>query len=248
MFYFFTFFKYFLRILNFLVFTIIVVLISFLPSRLIIPFFAKIYRTWSLLFFKAFGIDEHIHQEHEKPIPNQYILISNHPSGIDVIWLPARFKATPLSKDDIQFWPIIGKITRTAGIIFVKRDKASSRLASLLSCYNAIENGKNILIFPEGGCFGRFLSPFKNGAFEISFKTNTPILPVYVHYEEGETYEWGTIDPFRYIIRLLFKPKNRTAHLYIFDAIYPEGHINAKAYKDFVFEYYKTLEKKYSLQ
>jgi lyso-ornithine lipid O-acyltransferase len=234
-----------LRFLDFAVISILALLLSFLPYKLIVPFYHRLYRLWSLLFVKMFGVQEHIHQRYRNSLPRQYILISNHPTGIDVVWLPARFKVMPLSKYEIGTWPIIGNITHAAGVIFVKRENASSRNASLIATMQALQEGKNVLIFPEGGCYGRFLNPFKNGAFIASYKTGVPILPVYVYYEEDATYEWGDIGAFKYILHLLFKPITRHAHMYIHDAVDPKQFESPEQMKDHLTQFYKQLELKH---
>ena len=192
-----------------------------------------------------FGIEEHFHEHLKGPFPEQYVLISNHPTGIDVIWLPARFNVIPLSKNEIGQWPFIGRITRTAGVSCVKRDDAESRRASLVACLHAVKEGKSLLIFPEGGCYGKDLQPFKDGAFDIAARKKIPILPIYVYYEEENTYEWGDIGPFDYIIRLLIKAKNRHAHLHIFDPIDPTGFADGEALKNYMHNYYTQLQEKY---
>ena len=238
---------YLLRFLDFLFTSVITLLCSLLPDFMLRSFFPSLYRAWSRSFVRVFGIRERIHHMYREPLPSNYIMISNHPAGIDVIWLPGRFKVRPLSKDSFSTWPVIGSITRNAGVMFVNRENAASRNASLRACIKAVKGGDSILIFPEGGCLGKSLSPFQNGAFDISLKTKTPVVPVYLHYEEEDTYEWGDISTVKYILRLLFRPANRTAHLYIFDAVNPDAFETAAEYKSSVFAFYKSLEKKYRL-
>lgn len=128
----------------------------------------------------------------------------------------------------------------------VNREKPESRKAAMLKCLRALKGGKGLLIFPEGGCIDKHLQPFHNGAFELSKKTNVPILPVYMHYDEGDTYLWGEIKAFPYILRLLFHRGNRNAHLHIFEPLFPERFANTEAYAQEVFAFYKSVEAKLS--
>lgn len=244
LYYLYYFFRYLFRTIDFILITLVALLCSLLPHFAIKGFFPRLYRFWSLSFVRWFGVIEHIHQYNDKEIPKQYILISNHPTGIDVIWLPGRFNVFPLSKDQISRWFVVGKITREAGVIFVKRESASSRHASLRAMMDAIDEKKNLLIFPEGGCYGKLINPFKDGAFRVSMAKNIPILPVYLHYEEENTYEWGDIGALPYIIRLLTAPKSRHAHMYIFDAIEPGRFKDVNEYRKFMSDFYLDKQQK----
>ncbi len=220
-------------------------LIGLLPLSLIKNFFPKLYQFWSLTFLRFLRIKEHIHQKYDKPLPKQYILISNHPSGIELMWLPSMFPVIPLSKEEIGDWFIIGRITKALGTIFVKRDKKDSRHAAIKACFEATKEGKSLMLFPEGGCYGKNLNPFFMGAFHISKELNVPILPVFVYYEEQHTYHWDDIGVLEFLQRVLFKARNKNAHLYIFDAIYPENFGSAEEYHDKVYEFYQSVELKY---
>jgi lyso-ornithine lipid O-acyltransferase len=245
MYYLITLLIYLSRLLDFLLMSLLTVLLSLLPGFVTRFFFKALYRQWSLSFVRVFGLQERIHHRFSGKLPEQYIMISNHPSAIEVIWLPGRFNVRPLSKDDVKRLPLIGRITRLAGVLFVDRSSTSSRNASVMACTHALEQKDNVLIFPEGGCYGKSLNPFHGGAFTISHRTKVPVLPVYVHYDEEDTFAWDKQSATKYILGLFFRPVNRTAHLYIYDAFYPESFASIEEYREHVFAFYKSLEKKY---
>ena len=63
---------------------------------------------------------------------------------------------------------------------------------------DAVNAGQNIALYPEGGCKGRRLfHEFKSGAFEVSMRTGVPILPVFLHYEAQDDFEWQPPTPCR---------------------------------------------------
>lgn len=220
-------------------------LVGLLPLGLIKGFFPHLYKFWSYTFFRLLGIKEHIHQKHDRPLPKQFVLISNHPSGVELLWIPSMFSVLPLSKEEIGEWFIIGRITKALGTIFVKRDKKDSRHAAIKACYEATKNGKSLMLFPEGGCYGKNLNPFFMGAFHISKELNVPILPIYVYYEEQHTYFWDDVGVLEFLRRIIFTARNRNAHMYIFDAFYPEKYATPEEYHDAVYEFYKSIEQKY---
>ena len=240
-------FKYILFSLDFIFVTLVIFFLSLLPVRLTRKIFPWLYRTWSLRFFRIFCVKEHIHEKNSRPLPKHFILISNHPSGIELLWLPSRFNIVPLAKDEIRKWFIIGRITKTIGTIFVKRRDRASRHAASEALLEATRQGKNIMIFPEGGCYGKRVQPFYMGAFHLSKLTGLPILPVFLHYEEENSYHWGDYGLIRFMLRALFIPKNRNAHLYIFDAFLPENYKNEQTMHDSVYDFFIHAEQKYAL-
>lgn len=241
------FIKYIIYAIDFLLVTIVFFLLSFLPTPLTKKFFPAMYQIWSLRFFRIFSIKEHIHEKFSKPLPKQFILISNHPSGIELMWLPSRFRVVPLAKYEIQDWFIIGRIIKGIGTIFVKRRDRASRHSANDALLQAAKDGKNIMIFPEGGCYGKRIQSFYKGAFQLSKTTGIPIIPTFLHYEEENTYYWGDYGLIKFMVRALFLPKNRNGHLYIFDAIQPENFKDEIDMCEHTYQFYLEAEKKYAL-
>lgn len=237
--------KYIILGLELAVVSVFTFLLGLLPYNLIKGFYPELYQFWSYTFVRFLGIKEHIHQKNELPLPQQYILICNHPSGVELVWLPSLFKVVPLSKEAIKSWFIIGRITTAIGTIFVKRDEKDSRHSAIKGCMQAAKDGKSLMIFPEGGCYGKNLGPFFMGAFHISKEIGVPVLPVYVYYEEQHTYYWEDITLMQFLKRIIFKARNRNAHLFIFDAFDPSRFETPEQFHDEVYKFYLEIEKKY---
>ncbi|MBN4081774.1 1-acyl-sn-glycerol-3-phosphate acyltransferase [bacterium AH-315-C07] len=235
------FIRYFINGVSLAISSVIFFIIGTLGFFLNQEFKTSIFRSWARIFFRFLGTNEHIHGNTDA-LPERYILISNHPSGVELVWLTWRFKVVPLAKQEILKWFLIGGIAKAAGAVFVKREDNASRTYALKSCEEAIAAGKNILVFPEGGCKGKDLSPFLPGAFHLSKQTNVPILPVYVRYEDEEIYEWGDIGVFQFIWQVLIYPRNRSAHLYVYDPISPDQFSTAGEFKEFMSDFYLKLQ------
>jgi 1-acyl-sn-glycerol-3-phosphate acyltransferase len=92
-----------------------------------------------------------------------------------------------------------------------------------------LAQGHNIGLYPEGGCKGRRLSlPFKHGAFELSFQSKVPIVPVFLHYEAQQDFEWYQQSLIQKIWQIT-QSQNRTANYYIYDPIFPENFSDPQA-------------------
>ena len=93
--------------------------------------------------------------KNEQALPEHYVLVSNHPSFCEDFAIPAFFDIYPLAKAGVRDWIILGRISDYAGTIFVKRDSQDSRHAAMQSLVDGALSGKNMVIFPEGGCKGK---------------------------------------------------------------------------------------------
>ena len=133
-----------------------------------------------------------------------------------------------------------------AGNLYVKREERESRREAVNQLVNALQQGKNVGIYPEGGCKGRRLfTSFRHGAFDISLQTGVPILPVFLHYEAQERFEW--IDPHTLIDmfwRVMTSP-NSNANCYVYDAIDPKDFTTKEEYNEHVYKLFQTWQARY---
>ena len=112
---------------------------------------------------------------------NQYVIIANHFSYIDIpaiaaLNIPFKF----IGKMQVNNIPILGYIFRNLHIM-VDRDRKDSRKQTYIDSFKSIDEGYSIGIFPEGGIKTEkvpIMAPFKNGAFAMALEKQIPILPV----------------------------------------------------------------------
>ena len=228
------------------VFTVVLYAMSWLPRPLTGRYYHELSRVWCRFFVRALGIDLRLHQKNILPIPGQYILISNHPSALEDFAVPALFDIYPLAKKGVRDWYFIGRMSDRADTIFVKRDDPDSRRAALEALTEAVKNGRNIAIFPQGGCKGRRIhSSFQTGAFDISIKTGVPILPVFLHYEEQDRFEWH--DPHTLLHKFwhFMTAQNNRANYYVYDAISPQGFSDKHEFAEYVHQRYLQWQQRY---
>lgn len=219
---------------------------SFLPGFITKHFMARLFSRWCWSLIRFLGVECHIHQKFQPPLPKHFLLISNHPSGMDILALNAIFAVAPLAKEEIKSWWIVGRIARAIGSVFVKREDKNSRHAAKQTLIQVLQQGKNLLIYPEGGCYGRHLRPFKLGSFEISIMSKVPILPVYMQYEAENDMEWGDYGLIRHLYNIR-RACNKHVHCYIFDPVSPENFTDPQSYMEHVHKLYEQWEKKYRL-
>lgn len=243
---FFTLLKYFFNILDFIWLTLVMWLCAFLPKSINRHYYFPLFRIWCRFFVRAMGVELRLHQKNLHRLPNRYVLIANHPAAFEDIGIPALFPVCSLAKAEVGNWPIVGRISVASGTLYVERDSKESRKAALESMVDAVNSGKNIALYPEGGCTGRRLNDrFLNGAFEVSLRTGVPILPVFIHYEAQQDFEWQDPHTLPHKIWHMMTSQNPRANYYVFDAIDPSGFKDMEEYKQAVYAQYKVWNQRY---
>lgn len=227
-------------------FTLVLYILSWLPKLFTGDYYHTLSRSWCRFLIRALDVDLRLHQKNALPLPDHYVLIANHPSALEDFAIPALFDVYPLGKEGVRHWYFIGRISAAAETIFVKREDPESRHAALESLIDAVNAGRNVAIFPEGGCKGRRIyEKFHTGAFDISMKTGVPVIPLFLHYEAQETFEWH--DPHTLIDKFwhYMTCQNNHANYYVFDAISPTGFSSKEEFADHVHQLYLKWQQRY---
>lgn len=231
--------------IDFIAFTTLIYLLSWLPWPGRHPV-ARLFHAWCRSFVRALDVDLRLHQKNRQPLPTRYILVANHPSAFEDIGIPALFDVVSLAKLQVKDWFVVGRISRAAGTLYVDRDNPASRQQAVETMVAAVRAGHNLAIYPEGGCKGRRLFPeFKSGAFEVSIQTGVPLLPVFLHYEAQDDFEWQ--DPYTLPdkLRHMMRTVNNRANYYVFDPIDPRDFADKYAMKAATLEKFRRWNTQY---
>jgi 1-acyl-sn-glycerol-3-phosphate acyltransferase len=226
-------------------FTLMMYLLSYLPASAR-PWYFSLFRYWCRSFVRALGVDLRLHQKNTRPLPGQYILVANHPSAFEDIGIPALFPVHSLAKIEVRDWWIVGRISEASGTLYVHRESRESRNAAADEIASALQQGKNIALYPEGGCKGRrIFESFRYGAFDISLRTGVPVLPVFLHYESQDDFEWRDPQTLLHKLWHMSTVQNNRVNYYVYDAIEPSGFANKTAYTDYVHNLYLEWQARY---
>lgn len=230
---------------DFVVFTALMFVLALVPWPGRHPV-ARMFNAWCRCFVRALDVDLRLHQKNRKRLPERYILIANHPAAFEDIGIPALFEVVSLAKLQVKDWFIVGRIAKSAGTLFVDRDDPASRHQAVQTMVDAVNSGQNIALYPEGGCTGRRLfTKFKSGAFDVSIRTGVPILPVFLHYEAQDDFEWQP--PYSLIdkIRHMATAVNNRANYYVFDPMDPKDYADKYAMKAAAYAMYQRWNAQY---
>ena len=226
-------------------FTLLLYLLSWLPAALV-PFYYALFRVWCRSFVRALGVDLRLHQKNTRPLPEHYILIANHPSAFEDIGIPALFPVHSLAKIEVKDWWFVGRISMAAGSLYVQRESRESRNAAAGQIEEELLKGKNIALYPEGGCKGRrIFDSFRYGAFDISLHTGIPILPVFLHYECQDDFEWRAPQTLLHKIWHMMTTRNNRVNYYVYDALDPAAFPDKVAYAGYAHSKYLEWQARY---
>lgn len=146
--------------------------------------YAERWKRWycrSVLFILACEVKVDFEKQ---PLPNTYLLVSNHLSFFDPVVTLAFARGMPLAKAEIRKYPIIGYAALKTGIIYVQREEKSSRKSAREAVVLALSQDRPVLVYPEGTISPKAnqLHPFKVGVFKSAHSSETPILSVCIQY------------------------------------------------------------------
>ncbi|MCA6078039.1 lysophospholipid acyltransferase family protein [Fulvivirga sedimenti] len=114
-----------------------------------------------------------------------YIFCPNHFSYLDIPAMGLNpVNAIFVGKNDMEKIPLFGYMYRKLHIT-VNRESVKSRYETLLRAGKAVEDGKSLTIFPEGGIITRHppvMARFKDGAFRTAIEKQIEIVPVTIPY------------------------------------------------------------------
>ncbi len=112
-----------------------------------------------------------------------YVVMSNHQSLLDIPAIAVAVPATLrfVAKKELFRIPVWGPAMRAAGIIEIDRGHRERAISSLREAAQAVREGVNIWIAPEGTRSGSGeLGKLKKGGFVLAHDTGAPILPLVV--------------------------------------------------------------------
>lgn len=122
------------------------------------------------------------------------LLVANHLSWLDIVVLLATEDVGFVAKREVADWPIIGRLARAIGAIFVDRLRKRDLLRSIPALEQELRAGRSVVLFPEGTTSdGRALLPFRPAMIEAAVRAEVPVVPVVVHasaYADASALCW----------------------------------------------------------
>ncbi|MDX1476821.1 MAG: lysophospholipid acyltransferase family protein [Saprospiraceae bacterium] len=145
------------------------------------------------------------------PATETALYVSNHRSLVDPLIELSLIDAFVVSKAEVSGYPLVGRGARETGVIFVQRQKTSSRAAARLAIRRALSDGKSVLIYPEGTTSkAETTQAFRLGSFQVAAELGVPVVPVAVDYADPGNY-WFEMPMLPFFLRKFSKKRTRAA-------------------------------------
>jgi 1-acyl-sn-glycerol-3-phosphate acyltransferase len=155
-------------------------------------------RVWARLLFIFIGVPFKVELRGKLDRKKKYIFSSNHFSYLDIPALGlVPHNTIFVGKTGIENIPLFGYMYGKLHIT-VDRSKLKSRYTSLKRSLEAIDEGKSLVIFPEGGIItlkDPVMGRFKDGAFRIAIEKQIAIVPVTI------PFNWIILPPDQFLLR-----------------------------------------------
>jgi 1-acyl-sn-glycerol-3-phosphate acyltransferase len=142
--------------------------------------------------------------------PERGLLVSNHLSYLDILVFSALSPCVFVSKKEVLSWPLFGFMAKTAGTVFVDRERTTDAHRAKSEVSRALSNGLVVVLFPEGtSSDGTTILPFKPALFEPAVETGAHVCSAHISYRlaEGEAsdvcYFGNKMSFFAHLLRLL---------------------------------------------
>lgn len=141
----------------------------------------RLRRNWVKLGIWIMGIK--IKQEGKMAtVPALYV--GNHKTLSDPIVAARYIDAYVIAKAEVANIPVLKQGANMTGIIYVKRDSMKSRAATRQAYLETVENGYNVLVYPEGTTSSEVTTlPFKKGTFRVAADKGFAVVPIAIDYK-----------------------------------------------------------------
>jgi 1-acyl-sn-glycerol-3-phosphate acyltransferase len=140
-------------------------------------------RLWGKMFFPIAGIPIKVQYDFEPDLTKTYVFCANHFSYVDIAAMGMIIKNyyAFVGKSSIKGVPLFGYMFAKLHIQVDRGDK-NSRVTSMSRSLKALQSGRSVMIFPEGGIWSEDIPkmslPLKDGGFAMAIKQQIPIVPI----------------------------------------------------------------------
>jgi 1-acyl-sn-glycerol-3-phosphate acyltransferase len=147
------------------------------------PLSHKVNRIWGKILFVFIAMPVKVRYDFVPDKDKTYVFVVNHFSYWDIACLGVIIDNyfAFVGKSSVKKIPLLGYMF-TKLHIQVDRSEKESRAKSMTRAMRALQNGRSMMMFAEGGILTRkppqLSQPFKDGAFLMAIQNQVPIVPI----------------------------------------------------------------------
>jgi len=138
---------------------------------------------WSVRMLRCLGVTVRVSGSAH---PGAVLMVANHVSWLDISALHASAPhARFVSKSNIAHWPLLGRLARSGGTLFIERERKRDALRVVHEVARALRAGDTVAVFPEGTTgAGHGVLPFHANLLQAAITTGTVVQPIVLRYSE----------------------------------------------------------------
>ena len=142
-----------------------------------------IVQRWSVQMLRCLGVTVRVSGNAH---PGAVLMVANHVSWLDI---PALHASAPqarfVSKSNIAHWPLLGRLARAGGTLFIERERKRDALRVVHEVADALRQSHAVAVFPEGTTGAGFdVLPFHANLLQAAITTATVVQPIVLRYSE----------------------------------------------------------------
>lgn len=122
-------------------------------------------------------------------LPTSGLLVTNHVSFLDIIFLGSLSPMIFVSKSEVANWPLVGSIATCAGTLYVERSRRADVSRVNVNLKRALEADILVTLFPEGtSSDGSHILPFQTSLLQPAVDVEATVTPGFLKYtgEDGQ--------------------------------------------------------------
>ncbi len=138
---------------------------------------------WAVQMLRCLGVQVRVSGDAHA---GAVLMASNHVSWLDI---PALHASAPqarfVSKSAIARWPLLGRLARAGGTLFIERERKRDALRVVHEVAEALKQADAVAVFPEGTTgAGYDVLPFHANLLQAAIATATVVQPIALRYSE----------------------------------------------------------------
>lgn len=151
---------------------------------------------WLTPLINMAGVDFVVKGQEKIPADGPVIFTPNHSGAFDIPAIVLTTTKSPIfmAKKELGKIPLLKSWMDAVDCVFVDRANKQSAHSSLQNAIDAVNDGRSLVIFPEGtrSKTGE-LGEFRGGAMKIAMETGATVLPVLIEGTRERLEETGDI-------------------------------------------------------
>jgi len=140
-------------------------------------------RRWSRQLLQMLGVKRRVNWHREGGMRGHILIVANHISWLDIFVLNAQQPARFIAKAEIRRLPVIGRLCRNVGTLFIERERRRDTHTVNRHTVEALTRGDLVAVFPEGTTSdGTGLLKFHSSLFQPIVDARGDVQPVAIRY------------------------------------------------------------------